>query len=275
MFQRLRARVGTAVLAAGVALGLAGTANAQHNHAGGGHAVVPHVSHGFGGGHAVMPHATFGGAYRGGANYHNFATAHNYYRGGVGAINHAYYGNGAFYGGHNYYHGGYGYYRPGYRYYRSYPRTFFGLGLGLAYPWSYGSYAYAYPYSGYYSYPDTYLDSSAYYDYLPSYADTGVAVTPPAESYYPPAEPTPAPAVANAARLTVQVPADARVWIDGQLMTQTGTVRYFETPATLEPGRTYSYKIVAEWVEDGQMVTRERTVEFQAGNQAVVNMTVP
>jgi uncharacterized protein (TIGR03000 family) len=290
MFQRLLARVGIAVLSAGVALGTAGTANAQHHagghaggghagggHAGGGHAVIPHTGGGYGGGgRAAIPHAAYGGTYRGGVgtNFHHAYGGQSFYRGGVGAnYNHNY-------GGHNYYRGGNGYYRPGYSGYGYYPRSNFGLGInlgglgfGYAYPRYYGSYGYAYPsyYGSYgYSYPyGAYAGSSAYYP--PDYASNDVAVVP-SESYYPPAEP--APAVATSAKLTVQVPADARLWIDGQPTAQTGSVRYFETPATLEPGRTYSYKLTAEWVENGQTVTRERVVEFQAGNQAVVNMTV-
>ena len=80
---------------------------------------------------------------------------------------------------------------------------------------------------------------------------------------------------ADAARISVQLPADAQLWIDGQPTTQTGVVRTFETPGSLQPGRSYTYKLVAQWVENGQTVTRERDVSFQAGGQTVVNMNVP
>jgi len=285
MFRRLLGRVATAVLAAGVALGTAGTASAQHNHggghaggghAGGGHAVIPHAG-GFGGGRAVIPHAAYGGAYRGGVgtNYHNAYRGQSVYHGGAGAN---YYHNN-YHGGHNYYRGGYGYYRPGYggdRNYYPYSRfgvgiALGGLGFGYGYPYSYG---YSYPsyYYGSYAYPYDYVDSTAYS--VPDYVGTGVAVAP-TTAYYPPAEPAPAPVVGSSARITVQVPLDAKLWIDGQPTTQTGSIRYFETPTNLEPGRTYSYKLTAEWAENGQTVVREREITFQPGNQAIVNMAVP
>jgi uncharacterized protein (TIGR03000 family) len=286
MFRRLLARVGTAVLAAGVALGTAGTADAQHHggghaggghagghiggghigggHIGGGHAVIPHA----GGSRVVIPHATFGGAHHGGVGttFGRTFGGQSFHRGGVGTNYYHNYGH-AYrnYGGHNYYRGGYG--RYGY-----YPYSGFGLGLalgslGYGYPWGYGS-GYSYPYDfGSYTYPYYYPDSTYY---APGYVENDVTVTP-SQSYYPPAE----PAVATSATLTVQLPADAKLWIDGQPTTQTGPVRTFQTPTNLEPGRTYSYKLTAEWVENGQTVTREREITFQPGNQAVVNMTVP
>jgi uncharacterized protein (TIGR03000 family) len=277
MYQRLLARVGTAVLAAGVALGTAGTAQAQHHgghagggHMGGGHAVIPHTGGNFGGGRVVIPHATYGGAYRGGVGttFGRTYGGQSFYRGGVGTNFYRNYGSHN-YGGHNYYRGGYGYYRPwygGYGRYGYYPYSGFGLGLALG-GLGYG-YGYSYPYYGSYGYP--YYADSTYYG--PSYVENDVAVVP-SESYYPPAEP--APAVATSATLTVQLPADAKLWIDGQPTAQTGPARTFQTPANLEPGRTYSYKLTAEWVENSQTVTREREVTFQPGNQAVVNMTVP
>ena len=49
-------------------------------------------------------------------------------------------------------------------------------------------------------------------------------------------------------------------------------MRTFETPATLDPARTFSYQLHAEWIENGQTVVRDRTVEFRAGNQLIVNL---
>lgn len=275
MFQRLTR--GIAALAVGVALGTAGAANAQHR--GGGHS----------GGHA-SGHA---GGHMGGARA--VAPVHSY-------SGHGHYGAGhANYGGHSYYHSNYGHTNYGhtnyghshYGHYPSYGYRYPGYGYGYRYP-NYG-YGYRYPYYGYgYGYPWGYAASLAlgyalnrpYYDYggygysyVPSYSYSDYSYAAPAysgsvESYYPPAEPAPSPVI-NTAQITVQVPAGAKLWIDNQPSTQTGAVRTFETPATLEPGRTYSYKVTAEWVENGQPVVRERTVEFSAGNQLVVNLTVP
>jgi len=184
----------------------------------------------------------------------------------------AHYAHSGYAGGHHYY-GGQNYYRPGYGGYAyGYPRSSFnlginigGLGFGYGYPRYYGyGYGYGYPAYAANGYP-------AYSTYaVPSYSTYEVPTT----SYYPPTETAPAPVATNSARLTIEVPADARLWIDGQLSNQTGPVRTYETPATLEPGRAYSYRLVAEWVENGQTVSRERTVQFAAGNQLLVNLTV-
>ena len=67
------------------------------------------------------------------------------------------------------------------------------------------------------------------------------------------------------------VPANAKLWVDDLPTTQTGTAREFVTPPSLEPGKTYRYTIRAQWEENGQPVTRERTVEFQAGKSIIVD----
>jgi uncharacterized protein (TIGR03000 family) len=188
------------------------------------------------------------------------AAAQSHHAGGHAGGSHSghagYHYGGHSYGGHNYYHGGYGYRYPGVR---------FGVNVGGL---GYYGYGYSYPYYGYY--PGAYYGATTYY--APSYYDT--TVVPPTTSSYPPAEAAPPPATSNGAHITVQVPADARLWIDGQLTSQTGAVRTFETPALPDPGRTYSYRLRAEWTNNGQPVVRERTVEFGAGNQLVVNMTM-
>src|SRR5207237_4561985 len=97
--------------------------------------------------------------------------------------------------------------------------------------------------------------------------------------YVPPAAnpqqalPPPRPAGSfGTARITLQVPANAKVWVDDLPTTQTGAVREYVTPPALEPGRTYRYTFRAQWEENGQTVTRERTVEFQAGGAVIVNL---
>jgi uncharacterized protein (TIGR03000 family) len=244
MIQRLLARVGTAALAAGITLGTAGTANAQHH--GGGHA-GGHAG-GFAGGHAggfaggarpVVPGAAF--SHRPPVHVNNF---HTFVRRGF-PVN----------GFHN-------------------PRTTVFLGFGLG-GLGYGFYGYPYSYYGGYGYPyyGTYNDSSAYYG--PSYDYTTVVVPPTTEALYPLPEQAPAPAPVPAlgsARVTVQLPANATLWIDGQPTQQTGATRQFVSPPSLEPGRTYGYTLRAQWVENGQTVTREKTVEFKAGSEVIVNL---
>src|SRR5437868_6480169 len=76
------------------------------------------------------------------------------------------------------------------------------------------------------------------------------------------------------ARITLQVPANAKVWVDDLPTSQTGAVREFVTPGVLEPSKTYRYTIRAQWEENGQTVTRERTVEFQSGSAVIVNLAI-
>jgi len=248
-------------LVVGVTLATVGTANAQqHTSHSGGHAGGAHVA----GAHAGSFHVAPGHAYAGTQHYSGARPAYpgHAYNGG-----HAYSGYRS-YGNYPYYRHSYAYGYP-YRNYSTYRYPYYGYGLGgLALSLGY----YGYPYSYYSGSPYYYASSYPnYLDYTPSYA--GVDVITPSTSAYPPAEVAPVP-VTNTARITVEVPDGARLWIDGQLSNQTGPMRTFETPATLEPGRSYSYRLVAEWVENGQTVSRERTVQFAAGNQLVVNLTV-
>jgi uncharacterized protein (TIGR03000 family) len=53
-------------------------------------------------------------------------------------------------------------------------------------------------------------------------------------------------------------------------MNQAGTVRLFHSPP-LEPGKYFTYKIKARWMENGQAVERERQVTFQAGQTVTID----
>jgi uncharacterized protein (TIGR03000 family) len=66
------------------------------------------------------------------------------------------------------------------------------------------------------------------------------------------------------ARLIVQVPAGARLWIDDRPTQQTESLRIFETPE-LKSGRSFSYVLRAEIDQGGKTVTESRRVEFRAG----------
>jgi uncharacterized protein (TIGR03000 family) len=78
-------------------------------------------------------------------------------------------------------------------------------------------------------------------------------------------------AVAAPAAIQIRTTPTARVWFDGTATTQTGTVRTFSTPP-LEPGKTYSYKVRACWLEDGRPTVRTRTVEVASGGTAEVDL---
>jgi uncharacterized protein (TIGR03000 family) len=77
--------------------------------------------------------------------------------------------------------------------------------------------------------------------------------------------PTSAPA-----RITVKLPADARLFVDDVACNLTSGTRSFDTPK-LEPGREYSYVLKAEVERDGKMRTDTRRVVFQAGKEVSVD----
>ncbi len=181
-----------------------------------------------------------GGGGHGGGGFHGGAHVGGY-RGG--------YSHGGYYG-HPYAHYGYG------RYYGSYG--------------GYGGYG-VYPYYGYSTYDPYAYDGSAvtddtgyngsYGSETPSYSYGSYAVTPPA-------------ATDGSARVTVTVPAGARVTFDGTPTSSTGAVREFQSPP-LTPGRRYSYEVRATWTENGKEVTQTQQVEVASGARASATFPEP
>jgi uncharacterized protein (TIGR03000 family) len=70
------------------------------------------------------------------------------------------------------------------------------------------------------------------------------------------------------ANLKFQVPADAKLYVDGKLAPGTGTERAFYTPP-LAQGQKFFYDVKAEVVVNGKTVTEEKKVIVEAG----VNLT--
>jgi len=77
---------------------------------------------------------------------------------------------------------------------------------------------------------------------------------------------------ADVARVSVRLPADARLLVDGVACLLTSSKREFDTPK-LEPGRRYAYTLKAEVVRDGQTLTEEKQVILQAGRKVMVEFT--
>jgi len=75
----------------------------------------------------------------------------------------------------------------------------------------------------------------------------------------------------TSARITITVPSDARVSINGTVTTTTDTTRTFEFPG-LESGKSVSYTFQAEFVRDGQNVVVTREVEVKAGISLEVSL---
>jgi uncharacterized protein (TIGR03000 family) len=59
--------------------------------------------------------------------------------------------------------------------------------------------------------------------------------------------------------------------VDDMPTNESGPTRQFVTPGTLEKGKTYHYNLKAEWTDNGQPVSRQQKVDFQAGTQVVVD----
>ena len=74
------------------------------------------------------------------------------------------------------------------------------------------------------------------------------------------------------ASLTVELPADAKLFVDGQPMKTTAATRRFVTPP-LARGQAYFYDLRAEVVRDGQTVTLSRRVVVQPGQEARASFT--
>jgi uncharacterized protein (TIGR03000 family) len=220
-----------------------------------------------------------GGGGHGGGGFHGGGFGGGFHGGG--------FHGGTFHGGtfHGGVHSGFSNFHPNtFHNFHRFPdhRTFLRSGFGFPFFWG-GYYPY---YGGYGYYP---YDGGATYDLLP-YADNYVPFrTGSSSSYYGSypdqgtmsadsslATPIPAPkALADSqteapAQLTVSVPADAQVWIEGTKTSSTGPVRNFQSPP-LDPNSQYRYEVRARWTENGHEVTQTRQVPVTAGARARVD----
>ena len=73
----------------------------------------------------------------------------------------------------------------------------------------------------------------------------------------------------DAAKVTVKLPSDARLYVDGVQCPLTSATRSFDTP-DLDAGQRYYYTLKAEVVRDGVMSTKERRVTVEAGKQVTI-----
>ncbi len=72
------------------------------------------------------------------------------------------------------------------------------------------------------------------------------------------------------AKLVVELPADAKLYIDDLPMKTPSGLRSFNTP-TLEPGQAYYYMVRAEVIRDGKPITETRRVIVRAGQTIRAN----
>jgi uncharacterized protein (TIGR03000 family) len=75
---------------------------------------------------------------------------------------------------------------------------------------------------------------------------------------------------ASPAHITVRLPADARLTVDGVDCPLTSDTRTFETPA-LVPGQKYYYLLKAEVVRNGRTIAQTRRADFHSGERVRVS----
>jgi uncharacterized protein (TIGR03000 family) len=76
-------------------------------------------------------------------------------------------------------------------------------------------------------------------------------------------------AAQDAARVTLVMPADARLFIDDMAFPLNPGQRAFDTPR-LDAGQTYSYTLRAEVVRDGEKQTETQRINVEAGKNLTV-----
>jgi uncharacterized protein (TIGR03000 family) len=74
---------------------------------------------------------------------------------------------------------------------------------------------------------------------------------------------------ADSGILTVWVPYEAKVTINGMLTKSTGSKRHFVSYG-LRPGYSYKYEVKAEIVREGKILTETQTVSVTAGDRGGV-----
>ncbi len=138
----------------------------------------------------------------------------------------------------------------------------------INYPNIYGSYGYMFA-------PGRFTFSAQPADYTTAPTIYGVYAPETNALVATPALPnTAATPLQTTATINVVLPANAELTFQGVRMAQMGDYRRFATPP-LVPGNNYTYDIQATWRENGQVVTRERRVPIQAGDQLTVDLLSP
>jgi uncharacterized protein (TIGR03000 family) len=85
------------------------------------------------------------------------------------------------------------------------------------------------------------------------------------------APPVAAPAASNVAYLNINVPEDAKVYLQDQLMTLTGTQRRFVTPE-IQGANQHLYTVRVEVIRDGQKLSKTAQATVAAGQEIAVSV---
>ncbi len=75
------------------------------------------------------------------------------------------------------------------------------------------------------------------------------------------------------ATIIVTLPADAKLTVDSYVSQQTSNQRRLVTPV-LEPGQQFTYTLVAERTQNGQLITETQRVTVRAGQELPVNFSL-
>ncbi|QDU55837.1 TIGR03000 domain-containing protein [Aeoliella mucimassa] len=136
-------------------------------------------------------------------------------------------------------------------------------------------YTVSYGCSGCYGCSGSYGSSGSYGTYsTPTYIETttsdcGCADNTPATKYESYASTT-----TGSGTLRVEVPADAKVYVNDYLTTSTGTERQFVSHG-LEAGRSYSYDVRVEYERNGETVTESKQITLIAGGEELLAFSAP
>jgi uncharacterized protein (TIGR03000 family) len=79
----------------------------------------------------------------------------------------------------------------------------------------------------------------------------------------------------KSARIVVDLPADAKLFVDDQsTRTRSASRRVFQSPS-LEPGTNYSYRLRAELERDGKKYQQTKTINVRAGQETTAFFSEP
>jgi uncharacterized protein (TIGR03000 family) len=116
-----------------------------------------------------------------------------------------------------------------------------------------------------YSAPTTYMTTPGYQDTAPATTTTYPADLRTGSFAAPVNNSNDRQASSAPAKLFVDLPAEAKLYVDGQLTTSTNENRVFTTPA-LQSGLTYYYDLKAEITREGLTHTENKRVIVHAGD---------
>jgi uncharacterized protein (TIGR03000 family) len=93
-------------------------------------------------------------------------------------------------------------------------------------------------------------------------------------AFAPRIEPMMAALPPDAARIVVDLPTDAKLFVDGQPTKSTASRRVLQSPR-LEPGNRYSYLLRAELERDGRRYQQTKKIAVRAGQEATALFSEP